>query len=319
MESRRIAEPRVGLLGPRRTRQGLGPFFAVHLEESGARVVAFVSRRASIEAASHDLGRRLGHPVRGYDGIEAMLEKEALDALVIASPPATHEPALQLARDAHLHVLCEKPVLGPERGSAARVRELVAAFHRRKLWFRVNVQWPWTLPAYFELFPQLRGHEFGRFWMLLSPSRRGKSQIVDSLPHPLSMLHALCPSEHPELAEPVIRVAGEDALQHEVTFVYRAAGRAIACRIELVHGPAPPRRAGYGLDGHRAMRRIEPEYRMFFDGDGRSVRVADPLRSLVRDFVAALQTGASPEFAFSAASQARMLEQLVDEYPGGRG
>ncbi|MFQ5505898.1 MAG: Gfo/Idh/MocA family oxidoreductase, partial [Planctomycetota bacterium] len=106
---------RIGLLGPRRARQGLGPFLARFVEEAGGSLVAAAGRNAELlHASTTRLGSELGHPVRGYVGLDAMLQGEssrggALEALVIASPIPTHEAALETALDAGLHVLCEKP------------------------------------------------------------------------------------------------------------------------------------------------------------------------------------------------------------------
>ncbi len=72
----------------------------------GARVVAICDRdigRAEVAAS------RFG--IEGvYDDHRQMLERSALDALTIATPPAEHTPLALAAIEQGLHVLCEKPL-----------------------------------------------------------------------------------------------------------------------------------------------------------------------------------------------------------------
>ncbi len=150
----RIHSPRVGLIGARRTRMGLGPFVARELRRCGAEVSALVGTTPeSVEQACVALQRDEGAAPRGYLGLEGMLESEELDALAILSPSPTHEEYLRVACEAGLHVLCEKPLMaiGGDQGVVARAQLRVEDFAAggRLLW--ENCQWPFTLPAYAEL------------------------------------------------------------------------------------------------------------------------------------------------------------------------
>ncbi len=70
--------PRVGIVGPRRVRQGLGPFVARELEAAGARVPGFVASSAgAIEAAGRELASRYGVRARGYLDLRELAEAEA--------------------------------------------------------------------------------------------------------------------------------------------------------------------------------------------------------------------------------------------------
>ena len=66
-----------------------------------------------------------------YPDIEDLLENEALDAVVIATPSHAHEPHVLSALRAGLHVMCERPFAltgkGVERITPAGV--VVAAIH----------------------------------------------------------------------------------------------------------------------------------------------------------------------------------------------
>jgi predicted dehydrogenase len=62
-----------------------------------------------------------------FDDIEDLLRYEALDAIVICSPTHLHEPHIQAALSANLHVLVEKPLAM----SAAGVQKILRAVEKR--------------------------------------------------------------------------------------------------------------------------------------------------------------------------------------------
>jgi predicted dehydrogenase len=71
----------------------------------GFRLAALVDRSAKVRAwASAELG------VPTLAGVERALESVEADAVLLASPPATHRPLAEAALERGLHVLCEKPV-----------------------------------------------------------------------------------------------------------------------------------------------------------------------------------------------------------------
>ena len=73
-----MSAPRIGLIGARRVRQGLGPFVAQFLSELGAEIPAFLGTSASsVQAATEDLEKhgvegahknRDGSPIWGPSG-----------------------------------------------------------------------------------------------------------------------------------------------------------------------------------------------------------------------------------------------------------
>jgi predicted dehydrogenase len=84
---------------------------------AGAHLPGWQSRSGINIAAIHDpLSARRHHAInlvnniRVYDDLELMLDGEALDFLDIASPPAFHATAAQLALEAGVNVIVEKPV-----------------------------------------------------------------------------------------------------------------------------------------------------------------------------------------------------------------
>lgn len=111
------AEPvRLGLVGAGR--------FATFLAEvastlPGVRVVAVAD--VSLPAASALAGRCDATP---YDGWPALLADPAVDAVLVATPPADHARIAVAALEAGKHVLCEKP-LGLDEASVAAVVDAV--------------------------------------------------------------------------------------------------------------------------------------------------------------------------------------------------
>ena len=98
-----MTAPRVGIVGARRRRQGLGPFVARELRAAGADVTCFVT---TSESSRDEAGRALetlaGVTARGYTDLATLLSHERVDALAILSPSDTHAAALDAALPALL-------------------------------------------------------------------------------------------------------------------------------------------------------------------------------------------------------------------------
>ena len=112
---------------------------------SRAHLPGWQSRRGINIVAIHDpLAARRHHAInlvnniRVYDDLELMLDGETLDFLDIASPPAFHAAAAQLALEAGVNVIVEKPVclnaceLAQLSSLAARNNRLLMCVHNWK-------------------------------------------------------------------------------------------------------------------------------------------------------------------------------------------
>jgi hypothetical protein len=312
---------RIGLIGPGRTRQGLGPFLARFAEKAGARVTALAGRdaRRSLEAAAA-MAQEFGHEVAAFDTMEELFTNEQLDAVIIASPIDTHVRALELAIAHRCHILCEKPLIWEGPGSAERASWFARDAERFGLHLWVNAQWPETLGAYDELHPGVREAAHESFEFLLAPISTGWQKVPDALPHALSLLQASCGSgvelEDAQIEDVRYVVHDSEQTRVSVYFCYQTHGRELDAHIELVHGLEVPRPAAYAFDGHWARREIAlPDYSMLFktgstQGGGRSVAYADPTERLVHRFVTTLQQGAPARPAYAAAQRIAMLETL---------
>ncbi len=269
---------KVGVIGARRVRQGLGPYVVRHLVALGAEVPCFLASRAETIPETE---RATG--ARGYTELDRMLGSHRVDALAILSPAESHEHYLAGALASGLHVLCEKPLVWGGAGLGVRAAAVERAYREAGLGLRECCQWPCTLPAFRALHPDVG--PVRSFRMRLSPSTREPRQMLgDSLSHPLSLLQALAPGPS-EVADVRFPRLAPGSL--ELAFVWQALGGAVAVEIEFVTREQPPREAGYGVNGRWAERRIRAsDYAFTFHDAGREVPVPDPLRTLLRDFVA---------------------------------
>jgi predicted dehydrogenase len=284
---------RVGVVGARRTRQGVGEHLARFLHVAGARVVAVAGTTSATAAEAARVAAASGIVAAPFADVAGLVAAAALDALVIASPVPSHEAYLRLALDARLHVLCEKPLLVPDAESVERGVELLEAFAARNLLLAVNTPWRHVLGAYMQLEPDVAPRTARRFEMELSPAGEGAAMIPDALPHPLAVLAHLHPSDAP-LEDVTVELASARA----ATVRFRTGGGAgggVDATIRLATCERPPRPAAIGFDGRLVRREIEePGYRLFLratDGSHRRVALPDPMEALVRRFVERVRKG----------------------------
>jgi predicted dehydrogenase len=310
----------VGLVGAGRRRQGLGPFVARDLVRAGARVPCFVTTSAATrDAVGGQLAASCGVEARGYTNPDEMLARERLDALAILSPAETHAHYLESALAAGLHVLCDKPLVWAHEDLAADAARLVGAFDRAGLRLWENCQWPYTLPAYEQLFPGALRRPPEHFFMLMQPASAGTQAFGDSLPHILSLLQALVPGDSPTLVDARFAIVEPERGDQTVSFRYRTDRWSTRVDVHLKPTDASPREAAFALDGRLARRRVEGEsYRLsFVSDDDRSVPLDDPMTLLIADFVAALTRGRIPARSAGIAERMALLGQLVEAKQSG--
>lgn len=287
-----MTAPRVGILGARRVRQGLGPFVARDLVAAGAEVPCFlVTSAAALEPAQRAIHEAAGVDARGYTDLGALLANESLDALAILTPSETHAHYLAAVAQAGLHALCEKPLCWGAPGLVASAARLVRGFDERGLLLYENCQWPFTLGAFAALHPGSLDAPPRRFRMEMEPSSRGLQSVGDALPHPISVLQALLPGA-PRLRDVAFSTHDPHAPRLEARFRYETRAGVCDAEVMLTHSEGWPRRTSYAIDGRRAERRVSPEnYRLSLADAERSVPMSDPLTRLVADFVDALRSG----------------------------
>ena len=149
------------------------------------------------------------------------------------------------------------------------------------------------------------------------PAGRGAHMLGDSLPHPLSLLQQLAPSDAPRLEAIRCDASSPDAHRLHLRFSYVADDVAVESEVELHRKLTHPRENRLVVDGHAARRRVAPDYALAFEDAGRSVQLDDPLTALVADFVARAREGVDPEAerrTRGIAARAALLERLVSAW-----
>ena len=277
---------RVGIVGAGRSRNGLGPFLASAFEAAGGRVVGVAGRDlASSERAAAALQAGLAHPVAAAASALALARQ--VDVLVVASPADAHREGLLAAQAAGIACLCEKPLVAVPHSADGLA--LVDAFRRRGLLLAENCQWPFVLPALFELHPGLRAAPVQHVAMGLGPSFAGRAMVEDSLSHVLSVVQALVPIDGAAGATAVTQSdPGPAATANVLRFQLAGATGPVAVELHLQQCPAQPRPAWLAVNGCRMDRRIGAGYAQSFVAGDKSVPVADPLHSLVYRFASLL-------------------------------
>ncbi|MEM7263424.1 MAG: Gfo/Idh/MocA family oxidoreductase [Planctomycetota bacterium] len=309
-----LPAPRIGIVGARRRRQGLGPFMARFLRARGANIAAVLgTSEESAGLAAREL-EEIGISARPCGSPEPFFGECELDAVVIASPHESHRACLEAALDHGQHVLCEKPFIWSQSGestgsSVMAARDLVRRYTEAGLLLQENVQWAYTLNAYRALhsIPAAKIESLG---FLLGPAATDDGRITDSLSHVLSLLQALDgrPDERPagDLAElPPLEnitfeetpVSGSEVGTLWIRFDYPGRRGVIPTEVELRHSPDPPRPAGYAIDGCWVHREIEPEsYAMSFVAEeSRRAPVPDPMDALLADFLGGVRRALAGE------------------------
>jgi len=314
-----VSAPRVGIIGARRVRQGLGPYVARDLVRAGAEVPCFaVTSPAAIEPARADIERHAGVSPRGHADAEAMLDREQLDAVAILSPAETHTEHLLRAAERGLAVLCEKPLVWGDPELARRASEIVAEFTRRGLLLYENCQWPFALPAFERLHPGSLAGPPRRFRMEMQPASRGLTALGDCLSHPLSVLQALVRGGAPAVDGLRATATGGPEPRLTLQFHYRSGSTPCAVEVVLWYSDAYPRRAALEVDGRIARRVVAPEtYQLSFAASDRIVPMDDPLSTLVADFVARLREPDEADRISRAqdiAHRMRLLAELVSGF-----
>lgn len=316
---------RVGLVGARRVRQGLGPFVARDLTSLGARVTHVLGRTSETAAAAADgVAKHAGTRPAPLHDADAFDEAE-LDAVCVLTPKGHHLEAVERALARGRHVLVEKPLLwhgpdvdGPDvhgpRGWGERAGALEERFAARGLAFGVNAQWPWTLDA----FAALEGAPAdapARLEMGLSPASTGRDMIGDALPHPLSLALALRPDVH-TVETCQITTDGEVNLVVEATLSGSKGPFQVRAALDGAERTAP-RTAWYAIDGVRVDRCVRAaDYALFLRSGSRIVDMEDPLHgrlaSFCEDVRRAEAGGRSPRAADPTIAMSMRLLEAID-------
>lgn len=281
----------VGIAGARRQREGLGPFVAKFLREEGVKIAGVCGRSMeSASLASAELKKSLGIEAPPFPDLPALLRETRPDGVAICTPFEAHEQNLLDAAAGGVSVLCEKPLIWSDGKDAVKATERVLdRFAAAKRGIVLNAQWPQMMAPFFSLYPEEEKREPQRFEMHLGPSGVGKTMLLDSMSHPLSLLFHRAGAGRVEEISISYRENGEKA-EMDLAFAFLHARGSVDCLVHLRTETVRPRKAWFAWNGKRADREIRPaNYSFALRGESRVVETEDPMRLQIRDFLQAMR------------------------------
>lgn len=140
---------------------GTGMMGWEHIRNLALIPAAQVTAIADPDANSRDIGRAAAPDAAVYDDYRALLRREAIDALVIATPNFTHAAVLDDALATGAHILVEKP-LCTTLEDCHRLRARTAD-HPRLVWVGLEYRF---VPTIARLIDAVRGGAVGRLRMV---------------------------------------------------------------------------------------------------------------------------------------------------------
>jgi len=282
----------VALIGSRRKKSGIGHYIARYFHQNGASVNAVLGTTEKSASAAATALQQYGINATAYTDFAAMAEEKVFDTVVIASPAATHYEYLIKSLEAGAHVFCEKPFVFSEKDDIGKLLTIIFTIaDAGNLTVGMNSQWPFSLPFYEELCGSIDPTKVDRFFMRLSPICTGKEMLLESVPHALSILHAICGMG--TLDKVSLYHPHEEHLTIHTD--YRSSHTCITVEIELIRNEYPPRELAFGFNDLLVTRSIDLEtYDIFFNHAKRIRKIVDPLKLSVQNFMAAVSDKREP-------------------------
>lgn len=297
---------KVAIIGPGRSKQGTGPFIARTFDKLGCNVCAVVSSSlSSANTAVDALKKDFDISCKAYDDFDLLLKDHAIDIVAISSPVTNHYDYLQAAIKAEKHIFCEKPLWWPSNNitSEQAVDDITSKTiamanecNTKRLVLQLNTQWPYTLPAFYELHPQLKlENTIDTFSMWLAPQSEGETMLVDTISHPLSMLYTLVGAGKVNNIQSNFHQlqAGHDL---QIGFEYLHARGDTRVSISLSPSETFPKPAAYAINGLRVDRHVElPNYLISLHSSDMKMPVVDPLESSIKNFISSIHSKATSD------------------------
>ena len=282
---------RIAVIGAGRNRNGIGEYIAGYFHKNDTSVVSVLgTTENSARKAAHNL-KRYGIDAAAHTDFVQMVEKVVPDAIIIASPVATHYDYLMKCMDAGVHVFCEKPFILQE---ACKMRDLLGRIFEKaaekNITIAMNSQWPFSLPYYEKLCGPIERREETSFYISLSPIAGGREMISDSLPHALSILQRVLGGG--KICSLETDLSEEKA---DLLFQYITTEAHCSVTVKLVKTEQQPRNFQFGFNDRVVSRIIDMQtYSISFTYQGKTVSITDPLELSVKDFIAAVNQQREP-------------------------
>ena len=290
---------KVAVVGPGRSKQGTGPYISKLFKQLGCDIQAIVSSSLeSAEKAASQMHTEHSINSKAYSSLDELLNHHTIDIVVISSPASSHLQYLQTAIEGNCHIFCEKPLWWAEKEIAtptdienitSTAINLVRSCNAKQILLQLNTQWPYTLPNYFELYPQcIDKSKIDTFEMWLSPQSSGRAMIVDTVSHVLSMLYTLCSAGKINDIESNYQPT-KDNQNLLIKFNYLHAFGDTRVSITLTSSDQFPKPAAYAINGLRVDRHVRlPNYLISLESTEKQIPIVDPLESSIKNFISSI-------------------------------
>ncbi len=301
----------VSIIGAGRTRNGIGEYIGRYLHQHGAVVTSVLgtSERTSLQASL--VLRKYGIEARPYTDFDRMVEAEEPDVAVIASPSSTHDEYLVKSIESGLHIFCEKPFIwGGQRNVRERIEDIFEKARQKKLTIAMNSQWPFSIDAYEAISGKAIIQNSNTFMMAMSPPFPGREMIPESVPHTLSLLYALLGVGEIE----GLSFESDGRRKMDITFSYLFDTRSCEVLVRLTSQENPPRDLSFGLNDKIVSRKLGLEnYEIYFDHEGKKMKIVDPLELSVKNFLGAVERETEPFIGYLHILHNMSLLKQIDD------
>jgi len=302
---------KISIIGAGRTRNGIGEYIGKYFRQHGAKVTSVLgtTEKTSLQASS--ALRKYGIDAHSYTDFDAMVSAEKPDVVVIASPSSTHYDYLLRCLDRGLHVFCEKPFIWDDHPDIRkRIEDIFEKAREKRLTIAMNSQWPFSIDDYEEICGKIRVEEKNHFFVRMSPFSPGRMMIPESVPHPLSILY--CRLGAGEIQELNFELDGEGEMSIRFTYLFET--RACDVLIKLVRQKTPPRDFSFGFNEKIVSRSLDlNHYDIYFSYKNKTLRVIDPLKLSVKNFIEAVGNRTDPFIGYSHILHNTVLLKEIDD------
>ena len=158
-------------------------------------------------------------------------------------------------------------------------------FSRKRLPLVENCQWPYVLPAFFELHGTVQPKREMSVELGLGAPRLGRESIQNAISHLLALIQAVSGiGGHAMVNDVQIDDPLYQRTRNLLAFVVHGSTTRVSGKLHLELCVNSPRPAWLAIDGQRMDRHIGEDYSICFSANGTYVASPDPVRQLVNHF-----------------------------------
>jgi hypothetical protein len=290
----------IGIVGPSKTKDGIGEFVIKYFHLNQAKVCGIVSSNYinAVKSSKH-LERKLGIVAKPYKNIVALLENEKPRAIAICSPAVYHKKDLLVCAECGIHVFCEKPLIWDNEELLPTVRKIAENFCTQNLLLYQNTQWFYSWFNFEKLFGEETLLNAKKIVIELAVSNFDPFFILrESAPHANSILLAISGSDiyedfsietdyESEVLKVSFKTKNKNSSSLVVTYVFTK------CEQQ-------PRGMAISVDGLKIERVIDMNgYKIYLLFRNKMTLIDDPLNTSIKLFIKKIADIADRETKFN--------------------